>query len=262
MSGGVLAGRPAAIEVVREGAVATVRVGTGRRANALGSRDWRALAELFRERLAVESGLRAVVLAGHGRGAFCAGSDMREWVDAGRREVDDCFAAMEAAFTAVEELPVPVVASVRGAALGAGCQLACACDLRLVADTAVLGMPIVRWGILTPPAFAARLARLTGPGLARDLLYTGRLLDAAEAERHGLAGRRVPSAELDTLTATVVDAIARQPPTAVRAAKRAVDALDAPARERLARLDQNPTTDAEAMRRGLRAFLHHPGDTG
>jgi hypothetical protein len=174
-----------AITVRRDGAVVTVRVGTGRRANALATRDWQALADVF-DALARDPELAAVVVAGRGPATFSAGSDMREWLSADPAGIDLSFAAMERALSAVERVPVPVVAQVRGSAVGAGCQLACACDLRIVADDARIGMPIARWGILVPPAFAARLSLLTGPATARDLLLTGRLVDGAEAVRLGL----------------------------------------------------------------------------
>ena len=156
----------------RDLGVADVSVGDGQRGNALSSEDWRELEQTFRH-LAEDDQLRAVVVRGQG-GTFSAGSDMREWVQADRTDVAQSFAAMEAAFTAIEDLPVPVIAEVEGVAAGAGCQLALACDLRVLADTARIGMPIARLGILVSPSFAARLSVLAGPGVARELLYTGR----------------------------------------------------------------------------------------
>ncbi|WBO61816.1 enoyl-CoA hydratase/isomerase family protein [Streptomyces camelliae] len=250
-----------AISVRRDGAIVTVRVGTGRRANALATRDWHALAGVF-EALAEDAELGAVVVAGRGSATFSAGSDMREWLSAEPAGIDASFAAMESALRAVERLPVPVVAQVRGSAVGAGCQLACACDLRIVADDAALGMPIARWGILVPPAFAARLALLTGPATARDLLLTGRLVDGTEAVRLGLATASVPATDLDAATADLVAAITRHPPTAIRAAKRAVDAVIAPTRERLHRLAPGPAADYDSMRLSLGSFLSAVSSAG
>ncbi|MGP8296597.1 enoyl-CoA hydratase/isomerase family protein [Streptomyces inhibens] len=245
-----------AIGIRRDGALATVRIGSGRRANALGTRDWQALAALFHQ-LAEDRTLRAVVLSGRGTGAFSAGSDMREWLSADPAEIEASFSAMETALTAVERLPVPVVAEVRGTAAGAGCQLACACDLRIVASDARLGMPIARWGILVPPAFAARLALLTGPAAARDLLLTGRLVDGEEAARLGLATVSVPEPELAATTAALVASISEHPPPAVRAAKRSIDTLLAPARDRLRRLPPGPAADYASLQHRLNAFLSH-----
>ena len=247
------------ITIRRDGALATVHVGTGRRANALSTRDWQALAAVF-DGLGRDTSLGAVVVTGRGTNTFSAGSDMREWLSADPAEIDGSFAAMESALSAVERLPVPVVAQVRGSAVGAGCQLACACDLRIVADDARLGMPIARWGILVPPAFAARIALLTGPATARDLLLTGRLVEGPEAVRLHLATASVPAEDLDTATADLVAAITAHPPAAIRAAKRAVDAVIAPTRDHLRGLPAGPAADYDSMRRSLSSFLN--GVTG
>lgn len=125
---------------------------------------------------------------------------MTDWVDADSAYVEKSFAHMEEAFSAIEDCPVPVVAEIRGVAAGAGCQLALACDLRLMADSARIGMPIARLGILASPAFAARMVALTGPSVARELLYTGRLVDARTAVELGLADHQVPEAQLTDRT--------------------------------------------------------------
>lgn len=250
-----------AISIQRDGAVTTVRLGTGHRANSLGTRDWQALAAVF-ETLAEDQSLGAVILSGRGNTTFSAGSDMREWLSAAPAEIDASFAAMETALTAIERLPVPVIAMIRGAAVGAGCQLACACDLRIVSSGASLGMPIARWGILVPPAFAARIAVLTGPATARDLLLTGRLVDGAEAVQLGLATASVRETELDTATADLVASITAHPPTAIRAAKRSIDSLLAPARDRLRQLPAGPAADYASMQQGLSTFLSHVTNAG
>lgn len=250
-----------AVGLQRDGAVATVRVGTGRRANALGTRDWEALGSLFRD-LADDSSLSAVVLSGRGNSSFSAGSDMREWLSAEPAEIDASFAAMESALTAIEASPIPVVARIRGAATGAGCQLACACDLRIIASNAKIGMPVARWGILVPPPFAARVALLTGPGAARDLLMTGRLVDGQEAVRLGLAGTSVPEAELDSATSALIASITDHPPAAIRAAKQSIDTLLGPERDRLHRLPAGPAADYDSLQRGLSTFLSKVTNAG
>jgi enoyl-CoA hydratase/carnithine racemase len=249
-----------AVGLHREGPVATVRVGTGHRANALGGDDWRALADLF-DGLGRDPSLGAVVVAGQGA-TFSAGSDMREWLGADPGRIDDAFAAMETALTAVERLPVPVVAQVRGAAVGAGCQLSCACDLRVVADDARMGMPVARWGILVPPSFAVRLSVLVGPARARDLLYTGRLVDGVEATAMGLATVHVPAEELEDTTARLVRSVTAHPPAAIRAAKRSVDTLLDPVRDRLRAAPPGPAADYDSMQSGLTAFLARVAGTG
>lgn len=210
----------AGVRVEQDGAVAEITVGSGNRRNALTTESWRQLARCLDD-IAEPGAVRAVVLRGAGD-TFCAGSDLTEWRGADPAAVEESFAAMEAAFRAVERCPVPVVAEIRGVAAGAGCQLALACDLRVLADSARIGMPIARLGILASPAFAGRLVNLAGPALARELLYTGRLLRAADAVAVGLANTHVPAAELGDRVRRLVAEIVRQPAAAIVAAKRAV----------------------------------------
>lgn len=228
-------------------------IGSGSRRNALTGDDWSDLADVC-DGLSKDEELRGVIVRGNG-GTFSAGSDMREWVSADPADVDDSFARMEAAFTAIERLPVPVVAQVDGTAAGAGCQLALACDLRVLGESARVGMPIARLGILASPAFAARISLLTGPAVARELLYTGRLLTAEQAVRVGLANRAVPEDVLNETTTALVRSIVRHPPVALRAAKHAVAfgtdaALDA-AREAGA----GPAVAFPDFRKAITAFL-------
>ncbi|MGA5564238.1 enoyl-CoA hydratase/isomerase family protein [Streptomyces platensis] len=216
------------IATFRSGAVAEIRIGDGNRRNALPGAAWARLAQQIRDLGACRS-LRVLVICGHGD-TFCAGSDMTDWVDTEAGYVEESFAHMEEAFSAVEDCPVPVIAEMRGVAAGAGCQLALACDLRLMADSARIGMPIARLGILASPAFAARMVAVAGPSVARELLYTGRLVDARTAVALGLADHQVPEAQLTDRTGRLTAAIAEQPPTAIRAAKLAVGAALEPQR--------------------------------
>ena len=213
--------RPEALVRVREnGPVAELTVGDGTKRNALTSRAWDNLAQQVR--VCGEDGNAGVIVI-RGRGdTFCAGSDIGEWLDAEPEFVEESFARMETAFQAIEQCPVPVVAAIHGVAAGAGCQLALACDLRFMASSARIGMPIARLGILASPAFAARMTRSAGPVVAGELLYTGRLLDAADAVRTGLANRCFPDSELDAEVAKTIAAIRALPAPAIRAAKRSI----------------------------------------
>ena len=242
----------AQVEAVREGPVAELRIGRGAKRNALPGAGWTEIADRVAE-LGRDDEVRVVVIRGRER-TFCAGSDMTEWVDADLDVVEDSFARMEAAFRAVEECPVPVLAEVHGIAAGAGCQLALACDLRFMGDSARIGMPIARLGIMCSPAFAARMAALAGPSLTRRLLYTGALLDARTAVSCGLVDEHRPEAQLSETVGAVAASIARQPRAAVLAAKRAVSAALAPAREATGRNDQ-PAVSAPDFRSGIADFL-------
>ena len=245
------------VRMERDGRVARVTVGSGQRRNALTSAAWAEIERTFRN-LARDTALRGVILDG-AHGMFCAGSDMNEWVDANPAEVELSFARMEAACTAVEELPVPVVALVRGAAAGAGCELALACDLRVVAEGASIGMPIARLGILVTPAFALRLAVLAGAATARDLLYTGRMVDAREAEQLGLATVCAPEDEVETITSDLLDAMLGQSSASVRAAKRAVNSVLAGPRAAAKTAAAGPPVDYDDFYRGINVFLTRGG---
>ena len=243
--------------VHRRHGIATVLVGDGHRANALRSRDWAALTALFDD-FAADSTLRAIVVSGRANTSFCAGSDMREWVDAAPEAIDASFEVMENAFAAIERTPVPVIALVRGVAAGAGCQLACACDVRIVAADTKIGMPIARWGILVSPAFLARIALLTGLPAARELLLTGRMADGAEAVRLGLATTLVPAQDLDDAASALAAQIASMPPAAIRAVKRSANVLLEPERRRLRVLQAGHSADYQSMQPSLAGFLASP----
>ena len=217
---------PAPLDVQRDGPVAIVTIGDGHRRNALTSAAWLRLAGCVGQ-LSADSGLAAILLRGAGR-TFCAGSDVNEWVGAGPAAVEESFAHMETAFRAIETCPAPVLAAVTGVAAGAGCQLALACDLRVMSASARIGMPIARLGIRPSAAFAARLIRLAGPALAAELFYTGRLLRAPQALAAGLTNDVVPVSEVAARSTQLLGEITRNPVSAVRAAKQAIIAAAGP----------------------------------
>jgi enoyl-CoA hydratase len=243
-----------AVTMEREGRLARVVVGSGARRNALRSGGWAGI-ERAMLGLAGNEAVRVVVVEGAG-GWFCAGSDIREWTRATPEQVDQSFTRMEAACTAIEDLPVPVIAKVRGPAAGAGCQLALACDLRILSDDASIGMPIALLGILISPTFANRLAVHSGTSVARELLYTGRMVAAEEAVRLGLANASVSSEELDRHVDTVVDAILHASDASIRAAKHAFAMVAGPARTAARAATTGHRIDSDDFQRGINAFVH------
>ncbi|HEX3650359.1 MAG TPA: enoyl-CoA hydratase/isomerase family protein [Pseudonocardiaceae bacterium] len=242
----------AMVSVRLAGPVARITVGNGLRRNALTAAAWAELERLVDE-LGARERVRAIMVRGHGD-TFCAGSDISEWLDADPDFVEESFARMEAAFRAIERCPVPVVAEIEGAAAGAGCQLALACDTRYMAESARIGMPIARLGILATPAFAARLTALAGPAVARALLYTGDLLNGRDAHAARLVNRAVPDGELHAEVEAVLDRICAQPPAAVRAAKQAVGAAYRPMREATEHNDL-PSVSFDDFAAAVKAFL-------
>ncbi len=241
---------PSPVRVVDGTAV--LEVGNGLRRNALDTAGWVAL-RTTAEQLACHD-LQALVVRGCG-GTFCAGSDLRKWDGADGATVDAGFAAMEAALRAVEAVPVPTLAVVEGSATGAGCLLALACDTQLVARSARVGMPVARLGILLSPAFATRLSLRVGPTQAKELLYGGRILAAAEAAATGLVGRVVDDAVLEAELAALLERWRAQPASALRAAKVAVDTGLAPIIAAAGQVPPGPSSDRAEMARRVRDFL-------
>jgi enoyl-CoA hydratase/carnithine racemase len=172
--------------------------------------------------IAADLQVRAVVLAAAGERAFCVGADLKERAAMSDAELMAQRPVFRAAFGAVLGLPQPVIAAVHGFALGGGCELALSCDLIVADETAVFGLPETTVG-LVPGGGGTQLAvRRLGPGRAADLIFTGRKVDIAEAERIGLADRRVPAGTAREHALTVARQIAANSPIAVRAAKQAI----------------------------------------
>ena len=215
-----MSGPPVRLEVA--GRVATVTLDRPAALNAISTDLAVALAGAL-EPLATDPAVGAVVLTGAGERAFCAGADLRErggFDDHGwlvQRE------AFRRGFAALRRCPLPTVAAVFGFALGGGAELALACDLVVAADDAVFGLPEVRLGLVPAGGGTQLLVRRVGRSAAKDLVLTGRRVDAAEAHRLGLADRLVPRAELGGAAAALAAEIAGNAPTAVRLAKWALD---------------------------------------
>lgn len=197
---------------------------------------WREMRALGATLLADPGDLRALVVIGEGR-AFSSGIDTSVFTSGGgvdevlggeapRHEnpaVSGILAAQDA-YTWLEEVPFVTIAAVRGFALGAGLQLALACDLRVVARGTKLGLLEFKYGILPDLGGTQRLPRLVGPGKAKELIFTAARIDAEEAGRIGLAERVVADEDLEDVAGDLAREIAGQPPLAVRGAKRAVAA--------------------------------------
>ena len=170
--------------------------------------------------------IAALVVTGAGDKAFAAGADIAQLRE--RTSRDALKAINSGIFNRIEEFPAPVIAAIKGFALGGGCELAIACDLRVLGESAKLGQPEVKLGIIPAAGGTYRLPRLVGLGLARELIYTGRLVDAPEALRIGLANAVVPDAEVVGKALALAGEIAANGRLAVRGAKRALNALSRP----------------------------------
>lgn len=162
-----------------------------------------------------------LILTGAGEKAFAAGADIAQLRDRNR---DDALKGINTRmFRAVEDFPWPVIAAVSGFALGGGCELAMACDIRIAGESARFGQPEVGLGIIAGAGATYRLARLVGAGRAKELLFTGRIVDAREAERIGLVNRVVPDVDVLKTAKSLAAEILRNAPLAVRLTKWAVN---------------------------------------
>lgn len=203
--------------------------------NAFSIQMWRELAALG-SRLLDDDDLRALVVIGEGR-AFSSGIDTTvfsggDGADAiadgsTSRHPDptvDGILRTQEAYTWLEDAPYATIAAVRGYALGAGLQIALACDIRVMAHGTKVGLLEHKYGIIPDLGGTQRLPRLVGPGKAKELIFTAARIDAEEADRIGMVERLVADEELEPVAFDLARAIAAQPPLAVRGAKRAVAA--------------------------------------
>jgi enoyl-CoA hydratase/carnithine racemase len=166
--------------------------------------------------------VRAVIVYG-GEKVFAAGADIKEMAGMSYAAMAARATELTGAFDAVARIPKPVVAAVTGYALGGGCELALTCDWRVVADDARLGQPEIKLGVIPGAGGTQRLARLVGPAKAKDIIMSGRFVDAAEALAIGLADKVVPAAEVYAAARDMVKRYVNGPALALRAAKLAVD---------------------------------------
>lgn len=207
--------------------------------------------------LAAQPDLRVVILRGAGARAFCAGADLKERLDLDAAARGEHTAQIAAAADALAALPVPTIAALHGYTLAGGLELALACDIRLAAADAIFGLTEVRIGIFPGAGAPTRLPRLVGPGKARELIFSGRRIDAAEALACGLVERVVPVTELDATVAALAEEIRTAAPLAVRAAKCALILADAlPLAEALVAIEglRHPLDATADYAEGLAAF--------
>lgn len=173
--------------------------------------------------LAGDLSIRCVLITGSGDKAFCAGADLKERKTMPAERVPVFVKNIRRTMDDVAALPQPTIAVVNGVAFGGGTELLLACDLRVCAPHAQLGLTETTLAIIPGAGGTQRLPRLVGTSRAKDLILTGRKLDAAEAERIGLVNRIAPAGELAETARALARAIAANGPVAVRAAKAAID---------------------------------------
>lgn len=210
-----------AIIVQREGGIATIILNRPP-LNPLNSQVFRELA-LAAAELEADREVRAVIITGAGEKAFAAGADINEMKDLTPVEMHRFCRASTLAYSAIENIGKPTIAAVNGLALGGGCELALACDLRLASDTAKFGLPEINLGIIPGGGGPQRLPRLIGAGRAKEMMFLGEMIDAARAEKYGLVNRVVPGAQLMHEALALAEKLKQKPPVALGVLKEAIN---------------------------------------
>lgn len=206
----------------KKGHIAVATINRPKALNALNSEVLEDLNELM-EQVKADEEIYALVLTGAGEKAFVAGADIGEMSSLTKAEGESFGKKGNDVFRKLETLPIPTIAAVNGFALGGGCELAMSCDIRLCADSAVFGQPEAGLGITPGFGGTQRLARLVGPGMAKQMIYTAKNIKADEALRIGLVNAVYPVEELMDAAEKMANTIAKNAPIAVRACKKAIN---------------------------------------
>lgn len=205
-----------------EGELAIITINRPKALNALNSQTLVELGTVINE-VSQSKEVKVVIITGSGEKAFVAGADIKEMKDLNALQGKDLARLAQKAFSAIEHMPQMVIAAVNGFALGGGCELASACDIRLASTKAKFGQPEVTLGITPGFAGTQRLPRLVGRGIAKEMISTGDMIDAQEAYRIGLVNKVYSPEELLPKAIEMASKIASRGPVAVSLSKAAVN---------------------------------------
>lgn len=202
------------------GGLAIVTIKRPEAKNAMTPEMWKALADIARS---IENNpkVKTAVLRGEGP-QFTVGSDIKAFHRMSLEEANDAFVTMEEAITAFEYIRIPTIAAINGPAMGAGLELALACDIRIGTPNAMMGIPIGKLGITISQRFSQRLVHMIGPSRTKDLIFTGRAFVGQEAYDVGMLNYLVAEEEWESFTLTLGQTMARASRQSLRAAKEAV----------------------------------------
>jgi enoyl-CoA hydratase len=247
----------APVLLTRDGGVGTLTINRPASLNALNGATVQAIGDVLAS-VAADRALRCLIVTGAGEKAFVAGADISEMVDMDEARGRAFAFAGQAAFAALEALPIPTIAAVNGFALGGGCELALACDFIYASTKAKFGQPEIKLGVIPGFGGTQRLLRRVGNAMAREMTYTGKMIDAQEALRIGLVNAVFEPAELLAKAVETASVLANLAPVAMAEAKRVLlDGADMSLATAIAR-------EADAFGRcftssdqteGMRAFL-------
>ena len=207
---------------LQKGKVAVISFNRPEAMNALSTQMAREILAALEE-MEEDDGVFAAVLTAEGDRAFCVGADLKERKTMSKEEMKKQRALFVRTFSAVAMFPKPLVAAVNGYALGGGCEFALGCDFIIAAENAVFGLPEVGLAIIPGGGGTQLLPRVIGRNRAKELIFTGRRIPAAEALRLGLVNYVVPREELMKKTMEIMEEIIQNGPVALRQAKRAIN---------------------------------------
>lgn len=242
------------VKLELDGEIAVATLSRPEKLNALDTKTRMELAEVIE---GIEEVARVLIITGSGK-AFAAGADINELL---QRDAVKAFEATKLGtdlFSRIEELEIPVIAAINGYALGGGCELAMACDIRIASEKAKFGQPEINLAIIPGAGGTQRLPRLVGLGMAKKLVLTGEIIDAQTALRIGLVEEVVEHERLMERAKEVAAKIIEKSPLAVKVAKKALNAsINMPLREGL-RYEASLFSmlfSSEDAKEGMRAFL-------
>lgn len=244
------------VRLERTGSVATVTIHRPEVLNALNSTVFAGLEAALAE-IENDPSLRCVIITGAGSRAFCAGADIKQLDALGAAAALEFMALGQRIFDRLAYAATPTIAAINGHALGGGLELAMACDIRIAAETARLGQPEITLGSIPGWGGTQRLPLLVGLGRARELVLTGRIIDAPEAERIGLVSQVTPASLLVDRARETAERIATLPPVALALAKDALRQVEGDLESglRVEREHVARTFATEDQREGTRAFF-------
>lgn len=202
--------------------IAVITLNRSDAANALSLEMLNELKDLLEE-IRYDREVRCLIITGSGEKVFCAGADLKERSGMNEMTVRKTVGLIRATISAVEDLPMPVIAALNGAALGGGMELALACDLRVAADHAKMGLTETSLGIIPGAGGTQRLPRLIGKGKAKELIYTAKRVETTEALKIGLIEYAVSQTELLDKARELANQIVKNAPIAIKQAKLAID---------------------------------------
>jgi enoyl-CoA hydratase len=245
------------VRYLKEGTLGIVTLNRPSSLNALNSELMKELAALLGE-IGADERILTVIITG-GSKSFCAGGDISELgVIKTPTQARSFFETAQKLFIQVETLPQPVIAAICGPALGGGCELALASDIRIAAENAVFGLPEIKIGVMPGGGGTQRLPRLVGTGRAKEMICLGDSIDAAEAYRIGLVNRVVPAEKLMEESRAIAAKLATRPPLALKMCKRVInDGMIMDARSALAYESRGVEIlfSTEDQKEGMEAFL-------